>query len=261
MQQKVGKVTNASALEPGTHEIHAYVHRVGTDWWEKSNKCTVTVYGSCTQGYRHVWAGKDDANLVGVQATIRTRYGDLCCEPFGTAAAFSIAYVDIDFNAPPLKWGQTGYGQERYAGSTTIYNYRYWEIMGTGTTPSYKYDYDNAPSEGSFPHYCAELDNSTGEWTFYYDLVAWDSNTDTFWVGKTCDRAAWHGEIYNVEDDMVGTSSNKCYFANCGYKKIGGTYQSAGLTVADVNSSDTNQWGAQYVDPTSFNIWDIIPGQ
>ena len=38
-QQEVDDITST----PGTHEIHAYVHRVGTDMWKRTNKCTVKV--------------------------------------------------------------------------------------------------------------------------------------------------------------------------------------------------------------------------
>lgn len=261
-QQVVGEVNHPNALETGTHNIRAYVNRDDTSLWKRSNKCTVTVYGSCTQGYRYVWAEKGDANLVGVQATIKTRYGKLCCEPFGTNAAHSDAYVNIDFadaNAPHgLRWGQTGYKKGRLVGSTNTYKCRYWETWGTKRY--YNYDCDNPPAEGSFHTYCVEFDNSTGEWTFYQDGVPWDSKTDTFWVGKTCERAVWVGEIYNVEDDMPGTSSNRCNFTSCQYKKAGVGDANAGFV--DPNSyhtSDANEWAWEHVSVTAFNIWDQEP--
>lgn len=154
------------------------------------------------------------------------------------------------------KWGEAGYDRRRSVGSTTIKNHRYAWVEGSGSW--YEFDDVNAPGEGTSHSYKCELDKSTGEWMFYFDGTPWISHTDSYWKHPG-DAVVYQGEIYHIENDMPGTSSNECNFTNCRYKKDGGSYQSAGLAAANVLSSDPNEWAAEYVDPNSFNIWDKYP--
>ena len=260
-QQKVGKVTHSSALAAGTHEIRAYVHRVGTDDWERSNKCTVTVYGSCTQAYKYAWSQKHVSDLIGISSTIKTRYGALCCEGFEDEGTFSAAacHVVKEPNDPnnPMHWAEMGYERKRWGGSTQIKTYLY--VRMHGDTSHSNYDDANAPGEGSSHSYNCELDKSTGKWTFYYDGSYYIDFTDTYWQSNMGGQAVWQGEIYHTENDMAGTSGNKCNFTNCQYKQDGGSYQSAGLNAGDLHSSDSSEWGAEYVNVGAFNIWDKDP--
>lgn len=192
--------------------------------------------------------------MIGVSCTIKTRYGELCCEYFSDEATFSAAVCGTrDVNDG---WSEAGYDRRRFGGSTTIKTHRYVWVEGSGSW--YEFDDPNAPSGGTSHSYKCELDKSTGEWTFYFDDTAWISHTDTYWKHAGASALYW-GEIYHVENDMPGTSSFKCNFTNCRYKIDGGSYQSAGLTAANVISDDLNEWGAGYVDPNSFNIWDKYP--
>jgi len=256
-QQEVYEINSPpSALEVGTHTIKAKARRKESGGWKwSSNQCTVTVYGSCAQEGR--WYAKADkwvSDVIGISCTIKTRYGKLCCEGFSDEGTFSAAACGIpDVNG---KWAEAGYDRRRFNGSTTIKNHRYVWVEGSGSWC--KFDDVNAPGEGTTYSYKCELDKSTGEWTFYFDGTPWISHTDSYWKHPG-DAVAYQGEICHIENDMPGTSGNRCNFTSCEYKKDGGGYQSAGLTVAHVNSDDPNEWGAEYVDPNSFNIWDKNP--
>ncbi len=212
---------------------------------------------SCTAGRKYAKAGpKAVANAIGAKSDVKTRYGKLCGEPNATSSAYQVAYAGVQ-NGSATKWAQTGWGRERDAGSTTIKKYRYAELKGNGYFA--KYDVVNAPAEGSTHNYKCELNKATGKWIFYYDGTEWYDFQDDYWKDNTGTHVAWTGEIYNKEDDMPGTNSDKCNFTACQYRVSGGAYQNAGLVAADVTSDDANEWGAQWVSGTAFNIWDKKP--
>lgn len=211
-------------------------------------------------GRYYAYAGpKNVAKLIGVKAKIKTRYGKVCCEDEGcsTDSAYHVVYANISNNAGDLRWAQTGWGRERSPGSASIKKYRYAEMKGD----AYKVNYDtaNAPAEGSTHEYKCELDSSTGKWTFSYDGTAWENYTDNFWKGKMGTDVQWTGEIFNKEDDMPGTSGDKCNFTECQYCVDGKAFQDAKLVAADINSDDSSEWGAEHVSGTAFNIWDKKP--
>jgi hypothetical protein len=103
------------------------------------------------------------------------------------------------------------------------------------------------------------LDESTGTWTFSYDGTAWEHFADPWWVHKRGTSVQWTGEIVNKEDDMAGTSGNKCNFTECQYRKHGHDYQDAGIAASEVRSDDNGEWGAAWVSRTGFDIWDKNP--
>ncbi|MDH4240343.1 MAG: hypothetical protein OEW48_12345 [Phycisphaerae bacterium] len=265
------KKPNGEETGPGNFRLHPDTpsSSEGSDWvratyneqtTDDDHDCALTVLCCCTPQNSHMGAGRSVSLLVGGKATIKTRYGDLCCEdcplqPGGMQAAIlGIIYVESG------EWGETGYLRTMIAGE--IKQTRFSEVMGPGHHLNLDWEGGVAPSEGSNITYKVELDKSTGYWTFYYNGTAWETFTDfaSYWQDRTCGRVYWSGEINNLEDDMPGTSGNKCYFTDCRYKKDGGSYQYAGLTSDSVNPS-TNKWGSEYVSSTAFSIWDKEPGE
>ncbi|NIP25050.1 MAG: hypothetical protein GWN67_14765 [Phycisphaerae bacterium] len=263
------KKPNGEESGPDNYRLHTDTpsSSVNSDWvratyngqtTDSDHDCDLTVRCCCTPQLSHISAQKYVSLLVGVEATIKTRYGDLCCEdcplqPGGLQAAI-LGIIDDDYGA----FGETGYLRTMSAGE--IGQARFAEVKGPGNHQ--KLDWQGAPSEGSINTYRAEFDKSTGIWTFYYNETAWHTWPDfaSYWDDKTCGRVYWSGEVHNLEDDMPGTSGNKCNFTGCQYKKDGGSYQPAGLTEADVADS-TDKWGAEHVSGTAFNIWDKEPGE
>lgn len=224
--------------------------------------CTDTVevkVCTCTAGRKYAYALKHEAKLIGVKATIKTRYGKLCCEDEGcnTADAYHVVYANISNNSGKTIWAQSGYGRERNPGSTTINTYRYAEM--NGKTYKVNYDTGNAPTEGSTHTYQCDLNRAKGKWTFKQDGTAWQTYADKSWKNKTGTDFQYTGEIYNTEDDMPGTAADKCNFTACQYRVAGKAYQDAGLVAGDVNSDDANEWGAEWISGTEFNIWDKKP--
>jgi len=195
--------------------------------------------------------------VVGVSASIKTRYGKICCEPSSNVAGYQVVYANISETTSGLKWAQSGWGRERNAGTTTITKYRYAEMQGN--TYLVKYDTANAPAEGASHTYKCTLDKSTGKWTYSYDGTAWNTFTDNFWKNQTGTTVQFTGEIFNKEDDMAGTAADKCSFTSCQVQTDGGSFVDAGIAASDVRSDDTNEWGAEFVSATAINIWDKKP--
>jgi hypothetical protein len=219
--------------------------------------CTCTPKGG--GGRYYAYARKTKSKLIGGSVKIKTRYGKICCEDeaCSTKTGYHVVYVNISNESGAVKWAQSGYGRERNAGSAAIKKYRYAEMNGD----IYKVNYDtsNAPAEGTVHAYACDLDKSTGKWTFSYDGTAWENYTDNFWKNKTGTVVQWVGEIFNKEDDMPGTSANKCEMTECKYHKEGEAYKDAGLSDADMVTNDAGEWGSEHVSATSFNIWDKNP--
>jgi hypothetical protein len=257
---------NPAGVVSGDGRTNTVVFTVGSTNQTVSvqyGSCSQTVTGIvrvCTAGRKYTYAYKAWTYLTGVSSTIGTRYGSLCCEPSGTRAAYQVAYANVSDNSGgSMRWAQSGWGRERHDGSTSIIEYRYAEVQGN----SYQVNYDTAdePADGSSHTYKCELNPATGQWRFFYDGVSWQQFTDTYWTNHLGNSFQYSGEIYNKEDDMPGTSTNRCRFQGCQYRVSGGSYADAGLTAGDVSSDDSTQWGTSYVDGTTFDIWDVIPGQ
>ena len=214
---------------------------------------------TCTHTSRKYAVGKvTTAKLIGVKAKIKTRYGKVCCEgTTNTSSAYKVAWAGVTKPEGTMVWAQTGFGRERNSGAATIKNYRYWEVNGS----SYNvfYDVANPPAEGSTHTYQCEVDNSSGKWTFEFDGTSWANHTDAGWKTITGTRADYTGEIFNDTDDMPGTAADKCTYRDCKKKSTGGAYVDAGLTNANVSSSDATHWGASRISSTGMDIWDKNP--
>jgi hypothetical protein len=81
-----------------------------------------------------------------------------------------------------------------------------------GNRYAVNYDISNAPTDDSTHSYQCDLDTTTGTWQFSYDGTAWQSYQDDYWKTAVGATVQWTGEIYNKEDDMPGTATDKCNF-------------------------------------------------
>ena len=225
-------------------------------------KCSMRTQGRIRKRLLSHAGPKFIADLIGVKAKIKTRYGKLCCEDeeCSDKDAFHVVYVNISNTSGGFIWAQTGWGRERNAGSKSIKKYRYAEMKGTtGSPASNNYDTGKAPADGSTYEYRVDLDVASGKWDFSFDGSAWEHFTGNGWKNTKGTDVQWTGEIFNKEDDMPGTSGDKCNFTECQYRVDGAAYVDAGFTAADVTSSDSSEWGSERVNDTAFNIWDQKP--
>ena len=213
-----------------------------------------------TRGYKYAYAVKADTDLVGVSAIIETRYGQLYGEPKHKCYAHHVVYASVGSDlSTGTKWAQTGWGSERNNGSTNVVKYRYAETKGDAY--SVNYDTANAPAEGSTHTYACELIPATGRWEFRFDGTNWQQYVDGYWTNHMGNVIQYNGEIFNREDDMPGTSADKFRFQQCQRKTNGGSFTNANLTAGDVLTDDATEWGASHIDGTTFEIWDVKPGQ
>jgi hypothetical protein len=230
------------------------------DYAERAERQPVVCTCSSGSLYHYTTAFKTVANLVGVKASIKTRYGKLCCEGVATTAAHSVTYMNISMAGTPLRWAQTGYGRARSPGSRTIANDHYLEVRGGADEYFIQLDRVAPPPEGSTHGYQITLDKSTGKWTAGYDANGtWFEHTSPGWRNKTGATVQWTGEILNEDDDMSGTDADKCEFRGCAYQQDGASFTDAALTNTEVRSDDAPRWGVLRLSGTSFCIWDKAP--
>jgi hypothetical protein len=97
---------------------------------------SVDIVVGCTFGRKYVRAFVDDTLPTEVRATIKARYGELCCENCAdvTVAAYQVAQIGMCGGINRGFWGVMGYTRERQAGSENEYNSLFWEtvILGVG---------------------------------------------------------------------------------------------------------------------------------
>ena len=208
-----------------------------------------------TNGWHYTSAGKSISNLIGVRATIDTKTPTLKCESSGAtfpthSAAFASLVFTGNYNA------QSGWARYRNSPSSSIVGPKVY-MEGHGPT-GHTAVYGVAPTGGK--EYKLEVDASTGIVSAYYDGAAqpWATMQDDAWK-QTGVLAGFLGEIYVLETNMPGTSASPCNFVTCQYKQPGGFYTSVGLVSTDVQSEDTNEWGADWLSGSSFKIYDKHP--
>jgi len=136
--------------------------------------------------------------------------------------------------------------------------FRYAECQGNGPLQRW-IDPTNAPANGSSHNYQVDLDTNSGTWKYGFDATEWYFFKNEFWKNKVAGQPSWSGEIFNLQDDMPGTATNKCTFTSCQFRQSGGNYVDAGLTAASLFSNNFHAWGAELVSATAFNIWDKHP--
>ena len=209
----------------------------------------------CSGEYYHDSGIKAIADLTGAKASIECRNVKLCNEQASEPYTHSAAYANV--NASGGGWAQCGWLKSNHSAPTVVRR-RYAELQGT----NYWIELGSEdPGNGTVNEYKVRLnDLSTGEWYFYVDGGLWKSRTDSGWINKKGSSVTYEGEIYRVETDMPGTNADRCSFSGCKYDVNNqGTWPDAGLTDANMHSSDTAKWNYSRISGTAFDIWDVSP--
>ncbi len=214
----------------------------------------------CTPGYRYALAWQDLDDVTGCSAYIRTRTPTLCGEPLaqGLTASAASAGVQKHEGTSLVKWAQTGYSRRRLLNSTTILQRGYAEVVA-GPDPigdRYVNYTDDPPGSGTHEYKCYLISSLFGTWRFEYDGLVWDQWTHNGWKNVAGDELQWSGEIWDIENDMVGTATAKCDFTQCQYAFFWTWFEDANIPPGNIYTSDANEWGVERISGTSINVWD-----
>jgi hypothetical protein len=214
----------------------------------------------CTIGRKYTHVTKS-ASATGCSAKIRTRSTTLCGEPSQQSLASSIAWVGVTkfVGEDPQIWAQMGYRRLRSTGSTTILLHRYAETRwGSGVGEKDYFTETGVPS-GTHEYKCYLLSSLFGTWKYEYDGLPFHTFTHNNWRNVTGTHYQYETEIFNKEDQMVGTAAAKCNYTECKYSVNWGTFQNANITSGDLHTDDPSEWGIERVSSTAFNVWDKNP--
>lgn len=209
-------------------------------------------------------------NLTGLSADIETRWGETCKEcKDGMTAVFIGLHEHTE-----LFFGSIGYGIEKKEDETTgdcyyessayaevykvnIYDPAYWEQWDVIIYDSISSS--NTPNEGDIWNYKILLDHSNGLWSFYINNIHMpgDIPTTSQFGGYRCDNYFFESEIWNYEDDMVGSVQDSCSISNCAYQELGGQFQPIQFNSWDTFlPTNNNEWGIYRPENDSLVIWD-----
>ena len=84
------------------------------------------------------------------------------------------------------------------------------------------------------------------------------TQSETQWKNQAGTDVEYNGEVYNLQDDMPETPTDRCLFSPCQYKSQGGNY-TVSFSSGDIESDNSALWGAELLNPIAFDIWDINP--
>ena len=225
---------------------------------KKTDKVKATV--SCTFGRKYAHVIKS-ASATGCGTKIRTRTTTLCGEPSAKSEASSNAWVGVTkyVGGTPEKWAQMGYARDRMAGSTTIDVERYAETKwGPGANDRDYFSESGVPS-GTHEYKCYLMSQLFGTWKYEHNGLPFHTFTHNNWKNVTGTDYQYSTEIFNKEDQMVGTAAAKCNFTECQYSVNWGTFQNASITAGDLHTDDASEWGIERISSTAFNVWDKNP--
>jgi len=208
-------------------------------------------------------------DAAGIEATINTKYGRLCGDAAqADAHSSSVIYCMVGKNiAGSLYWSQFGFGVERYSDSVWVDTFFFTETMGNYLDVFYSSDQGlNYPLPDINYKYTIRW-YPPGVFQSIYEgdsMITITSDTHQIWQTPGT-YVMWAGEIYNLEDDMPGTLSSKCTFANPQYIIDTGYLTPAVWTPGKdtLITDDPNEWGASMDTINSvihkLYIWDKHP--
>ncbi|MCX6828288.1 MAG: hypothetical protein NT002_03255 [candidate division Zixibacteria bacterium] len=243
-------------IKKAHHTSSALSVYISTSDWDTAN-CHISC---CTGGRKYAQIQKVKEDVVAIKANIATRYGRLCNSVGIIRNAFSVAYINI-FMHDGNEWAQMGYGMERdSAFGDAIFPFKYCEVKGAEITPTAWYDRVDYPQPSQYHIYASELDPTDGTWLFKYDGVIFRSIPDEFWINKFGEAIGWSAEILNFEDDMVGTTYEKCEFTTCGYKTVNDqNYLNPYFQDYEPYSDEPLEWIIMRTGDNSILIYDNNP--
>lgn len=195
---------------------------------------------------------------------IRTRETTLCGESFGeSATAGSLAWVGVTYVGDQPRWGQIGYARTRKKidHTKTVYRRPYAETQGADPVNEYEFFSPPAPGllSGLREYECYLYIPLFGTWQYSYDGQIYRQVSIQSWVFATGNRCSYQAEIWNPKDQMVGTAALKCDWTGCQQQRNSGDWENTAFTPQDALTDDPNEWGIDYLSPTSFRVWDKNP--
>lgn len=238
--------------------------------------CSTCIEDCCTSDslppegwyYSQIEGGVD---CLGIGAVMKSRFGSLCGEPFGSSneVAHSLAHISMVRyygSGTGTTWIEMGYMKQRKHVSQGggIERTIYGEVVDSNGT-NYVYlvvsaqDIDAHCPEGSNCLYEIVLDTATGKPRFgvnggpFYE-------TDIYfpeWKGIVGERAVYGGEIRGYESDMPGSVSDPCIIHQCKWYDGNSWIPTAfNQWTGDTLVSDTTEWGLQINSYQSIIVWD-----
>jgi hypothetical protein len=212
--------------------------------------------------------------MNGFNARITTHEVALPCAPTATFPAFMVAWTGI-LHSAHFHWAQTGYAVYRFGPTPTVNFQRYTEIKAGPNPADYRRTWFPAPTAGAHS-YKGELVQpatsssssssgissssgapTTGTWNFYYDGVLIDTWSHIAWRTKLCDRVDYNIEIHDLGTPAPGIVTAKCKYDQCTYKVRGSAaYTSAGLTAAQIRSSQPARYRFARISGSEFDVWN-----
>jgi hypothetical protein len=216
----------------------------------------------------YAYASKS-ASATGCSAYIDSCPTTLCGEPSAVSPAASAAWAGVGlftFPAPPNppkleKWAQTGYTRQRSRRPPQIAIVTVVRYAETRAGPqSNDYEFSGAPPDpGTHKYSCHLVSQLLGTWQYEYDDEPWYSFTRPGWVDQKGNRYQFAAEIWNKQDQLVGTEAAKCSFSQCQFDVSYGNFQDTNIVTADLHTSDVFEWEIERVSATAFRVWDVNP--
>ncbi|UCC31793.1 MAG: hypothetical protein JSU86_05850, partial [Phycisphaerales bacterium] len=164
---------------------------------------------------------------------------------------------------------EIGYMRRREANKTAIEQGVFFELVSGEGDEYYQFDIDAGLLEPS-DHGYAVLQRVPKEGIWYYLVDGVERRTlfDTVWRDIAGYEVQWMGEVTHREDKLAGEPDSRCHFTRCWYETDWNpsTIEPANFTPADIvyyppgsGHPGSAEWGKQFIDIRSFDIWDKDP--
>ena len=184
----------------------------------------------------------------------------LCGEPNAKNTAASAMHITVG-KASSNKWAQMGYRRARLIdGSAAIQVETYAETHGgCGNSTCYNIEVRPFVIVAYTEYELFMTDLACGCFNYRRAGFAFHSWIDPLWANDLPTQVIYSTEIFNPEDQMVGTESSTCNFKDCRYQHDFQFWPLVNFTPSDVTTDDVNEWGIGIIDSNTLKIWDKKP--
>lgn len=135
----------------------------------------------------------------------------------------------------------------------------YAEVRAGPLQSQYRREWFDAPLPDMNTYRCFLSAPTLGRWEFDYDNAPLTTITLADWSNDTGNRVDVTTEVFNTEDRMVGTPSNRCRFTQCMRAINNGEFEPVTLTDTNMHNGLSSRYGLQRTGPDSFEVWDLRP--
>jgi hypothetical protein len=225
----------------------------------------------------HIVAKKQNNMITRVSANIDLKVQEpcspLCPEPCklwqipGNSAMFVVVVRKDSLHQGKKLWASMGYARRKRRFSNTVKSGQYAEMShkwSTGAESDTEFSWlGEPPTPGPYKYQVSRRPD--GKWEFTTNTSGLDQVvriSDNTWPDPDLrgSEVHWSTELLNVEDRLCGTSSQRCEFTQCEYDVNGMLVPNDPLAafeiVHDPLTPGDNEWGIQWVNGTSFKVWD-----